>query len=49
MDEIDHPRDQLNQIAETLEEWQIRLVLSFVKNLFGSEPQKEESIEPAQK
>lgn len=32
------PKVQLSQIVEGLEDWQTRLVLSFVKTLFGSEP-----------
>lgn len=30
---------QLSQIVDGMEEWQARLVLSFVKTLFGPEPE----------
>lgn len=31
-------KNQLSRIVEGMDDWQVRLVLSFVKTLFGSEP-----------
>ena len=31
-------KDQLIQKVESMEDWQVRLVLSFVNTLFGSDP-----------
>lgn len=40
MDDLDHPpsKKQLSQIVDSMEEWQVKLVLSFVRTLFGPEP-----------
>lgn len=31
-------KNQLSQKVESMEDWQVRLVLSFVNTLFGSDP-----------
>ena len=40
MDGLDHPpsKKQLSQMVDNMEEWQVKLVLSFVRTLFGPEP-----------
>lgn len=40
MDDLDHPpsKKQLSQMVDDMDDWQVKLVLSFVRTLFGPEP-----------